>query len=271
MGSNTIFAVRTQTAPWPSGARLAMLLAPAVVLIVLGALLMGPLQQPLDYHQFHDARALFGIPNVWNVVSNLPFVAIGAAGLAWLARAAGTVPPHLARCYQVMFAGVLLTGFGSASYHWAPGNASLIWDRLPIALGFMALFAGFVAERLVLPPKHAIALLAALSIYGAGSVATWAAFDDLRFYLIAQFYPLLTIPVILWLTPPRMTRGGDWLIAIGFYVVAKAAESLDGAVFALGGLISGHTLKHVLAAAGAYWIYGMLRRAWSTASSARIW
>src|SRR6516225_2480418 len=33
------------------------------------------------YHQFADQRELFGIPNFWNVISNLPFVAVGAVGL----------------------------------------------------------------------------------------------------------------------------------------------------------------------------------------------
>ncbi len=270
MGSQTIPAVRPRREPWPSKARFAMLLAPAALLIALCALLMGPVPQPLAYHQFHDARELLGIPNFWNVGSNLPFLVIGGAGLTWLARASTTVPAHFARCYQVMFAGVLLTGFGSAYYHWAPDNASLIWDRLPIAIGFMGLFAGFVAERLILPPRPTIALLTALSIYGAGSVAYWAAFDDLRFYLIAQFYPLLAIPVMLWLLPRQATRGRDWLAAIGFYLAAKALESIDGVVFALGGMISGHTLKHMLAAAGACWIYLMLKRSWSEASRSKV-
>jgi hypothetical protein len=44
-------------------------------------LLLPPIPQDQSYHQFADQRTIFGIPNFWNVVSNLPFLAVGAAGL----------------------------------------------------------------------------------------------------------------------------------------------------------------------------------------------
>jgi hypothetical protein len=44
--------------------------------------LLPPIPQDQDYHHFADTRALLGIPNVWNVISNLPFIAAGAVGLA---------------------------------------------------------------------------------------------------------------------------------------------------------------------------------------------
>jgi hypothetical protein len=53
-----------------------------LMIVSLVALLpLPPLLQDQNYHQFADQRELFGIPNFWNVVSNLPFIAIGAAGL----------------------------------------------------------------------------------------------------------------------------------------------------------------------------------------------
>ena len=90
------------------------------------------------------------------------------------------------------------------------------------------------------------------------SVVWWAAFDDLRFYAIAQFYPVLAIPPILWLTPAPFTCGGGWLAAIGVYVAAKLLEHADGAAFAAGHVVSGHTLKHLAAASGAWVHYRML-------------
>ena len=50
---------------------------------LLGLFLLPPIVQNQDYHDFADQRTLFGIPHFWNVVSNLPFVAVGAAGLAF--------------------------------------------------------------------------------------------------------------------------------------------------------------------------------------------
>jgi hypothetical protein len=52
------------------------------MIVSLVALLpLPPLLQDQAYHQFADRRELFGIPNFWNVVSNLPFVILGAVGL----------------------------------------------------------------------------------------------------------------------------------------------------------------------------------------------
>jgi hypothetical protein len=39
------------------------------------------------YHDFADQRSLLGIPNFWNVISNLPFLFIGGWGIWYLAAA----------------------------------------------------------------------------------------------------------------------------------------------------------------------------------------
>src|SRR5712692_9712484 len=104
-----------------------------------GLLLLPPIPQVQSYHQFADQRALLGVPNFWNVVSNLPFIAIGAAGL-WRCRDdSATI---------VLFLGIFLTGFGSTYYHWNPTDGTLFWDRLPMTLAFTAILAGAVEERL---------------------------------------------------------------------------------------------------------------------------
>ena len=101
-------------------------------------LLLPPILQNQDYHQFADVRALFGIPNVWNVISNLPFIVVGAVGLAQRRDDAATI---------IIFLGILLTGLGSSYYHWSPNDGTLFWDRLPMALAFMAMLAYVVEER----------------------------------------------------------------------------------------------------------------------------
>jgi hypothetical protein len=85
--------------------------------------------------------------------------------------------------------------------------------------------------------------------------------DDLRPYAIAQFLPLISIPLILALFPARYTRGADIMVAIGIYAVAKLFEEFDLAIYeATGALVSGHTLKHLAAAVGTWWLYRMLTR-----------
>ena len=44
---------------------------------IMVALLLPPIAQPPGYHDFADQRSLFGIPHIWNVLSNLAFVLAG--------------------------------------------------------------------------------------------------------------------------------------------------------------------------------------------------
>ena len=104
-----------------------------------GLLLLPPIPQDQSYHHFADQRTLLGVPNFWNVISNLPFIAVGAAGLRRFHRDPATF---------VIFLGIFLTGFGSSYYHWNPSDSTLFWDRLPMTLCFMAILAVVVEERI---------------------------------------------------------------------------------------------------------------------------
>ena len=108
-----------------------------VALASLAIFAWPPIHQSLEYHRFVDTRTIFGVPNFWNVASNLPFVLVGLAGLAWMARHVTKVDRCLRAAWLVLFVGVVLVGLGSSWYHLAPGNATLVWDRLPMTLAFM--------------------------------------------------------------------------------------------------------------------------------------
>src|SRR5262249_5913008 len=146
--------------------------------------------------------------------------------------------------YFVLFIGVGLTAFGSTYYHLAPGNERLVWDRLPMAVAFMSFYTAILAERI--QPRIGVWLLGPLVLLGVGSVVNWHLTDDLRLYLVVQFFPILEIPLIVWLLPARYTRGGDVYSVIGWYVIAKIAETpaMDRGLFAFGEVVSGHTIKH---------------------------
>jgi hypothetical protein len=97
-----------------------------------------------------------------------------------------------------------------------------------------------------------------------GSVLQWYSSEargagDLRFYAAVQEYSALVLLLAL-LFPKRYTRTSDLAVVVGFYALAKALESLDKPIFALGHLVSGHTLKHLAAAAAGYWILRMLEK-----------
>ena len=56
------------------------------IIAVIAVTMHAPIAQPLDYHAFADRRTLYGIPNFWNVISNVPFLTFGAMGVAGIAR-----------------------------------------------------------------------------------------------------------------------------------------------------------------------------------------
>ena len=204
---------------------------------------LEPIAQDQTYHAFADRRALFGVSNFFDVASNIPFILVGIAGLRFCARS--PVGPFRA-AWITLFAGVALVSVGSAYYHWAPDDRTLVWDRLPMTIGFMGLFAAILGESL--GEKIGKRLLIPLILVGLSSVLVWRWFDDLRFYVWVQFIPLLVIPIVLLLFRKQQSQPVFLAAALGFYLLAKVLEFYDREIFAAtGGLVSGHSLKHVSA------------------------
>src|SRR5215469_11665902 len=77
-----------------------LVLAGLTAISLAGLALLPKIPQDQAYHQFADQRTLLGIPNFWNVVSNIPFLVVGAVGLARFRDDAATV---------VLFLGFVLT------------------------------------------------------------------------------------------------------------------------------------------------------------------
>jgi hypothetical protein len=244
---------------WTIAAVLVLALAGA------GALFVPPIPQDPAYHRFADDRALLGVPNALNVLSNVPFTVVGILGLAALlgARRGSFVHPSERRAYIAFFVGVGFTGLGSAYYHLAPDNDRLVWDRVPMTLAFMGLLSAVVTERVGV--RAGTRLLLPFLAIGAGSVIHWhlterAGAGDLRLYALVQFLPLLVVPALMGLYRPRYTRATDLLSVIALYGVAKLLEWGDAVVFRLGHLASGHTVKHLTAGAATWWVLHMLTK-----------
>lgn len=241
--------------------RSAILIAVTIVTFFAICIFVAPIPQPEDYHNFADARTFFGIPRAWDTFSNLGFLFVGVMGLRYLLSRVSdsTFIDRRERWpYVLLFAGVLLTCFGSGYYHLAPDDARLVWDRLPMTLGFMGLVSAIISERISV--RVGLALLAPLLALGVFSVAWWRMSGDLRLYGFVQFYPALLIPLILWLYPARYTGLRELGFAALGYVAAKILEAADRPVFEFTrGVVSGHTLKHLAAAWGAWWLLRMLQ------------
>ena len=221
---------------------------------IIGMIWVDPIPQDPAYHAFADTRKMADVANAWNVLSNLPFLAVGVYGLATLRRLAS---PQLRTHYLVLTAGVTLVALGSAWYHLDPSTRTLVWDRLPMTVAFMALFTGVIADRFNWVAGRA--LLWPSVAAGVASIAWWLRTElmgagDLRFYALVQFLLMLLIPLMLLLRPGQWLRA-PWLWAgLAAYLAAKLAEYFDAAIYSGLGFVSGHSLKHLLAALACAWV-----------------
>ena len=234
----------------------------------VGTLFVSPIPQDPAYHLFADRRSCLGIPNFGNVASNAAFTLIGLIGLVVLyGRKQGRHRQSFADTlpFAVFFTGVALVGAGSAYYHWQPDNETLFWDRLPMTIGFMSITAAIVADRM----HRAVGLkiiLPVLLVLGAASLVYWSLSEaagrgDLRFYFLVQVLPIALIPVICWLFPDaRYTKWRHILGMILCYGVALLFDRLDAAFYDLARqTISGHTVKHLIAAGATIFVIPMWR------------
>lgn len=212
---------------------------------------VDPVPQPADYHEFADARVFLRVPNFWNVASNLPFLIFGIAGIRLiLTERSLMILPSLRHAWIILFIGITLTAFGSGWFHLAPRNDTLYWDRLPMTIAFMPLLAIIIGEHV--SERLAAKLTWPLLFIGISSVLWWDYTEsigagDLRLYGLVQFLPMLLIPAVRIMYQSVFDTARFYWIALMLYALAKIFEQLDGVVFGAGELISGHSIKHVVA------------------------
>lgn len=227
---------------------------------VVGVLLLPRIPQDPAYHVFADQRTILGVPNFWNVTSNLPFVLAGLAGI-WLIASRKAIGglPELRVAYLMFFVGATLTGLGSAWYHLNPSNETLLWDRLPMTIAFMSFLAIVIGEYL--STTVARRWLWPMLVLGTLSVIYWSwteaqGVGDLRPYALVQFLPGLLVVLILCMCKSPFVDTG-YISANGYiwgmlvaYSAAKIAELLDAPIYVALRGFSGHSIKHLLTATG---------------------
>lgn len=226
-----------------------LLLISIVGIIVI--LFIGPIAQNQEYHLFADHRFLYSIPNFWNVVSNIPFLFVGIFGSFFCFREVSKNTDYQAvAAFFVFFAGVFLTGIGSAYYHLNPSNETLFWDRLPMTISFMAFFTIVISEFISI--KLGARLFIPLLIFGIFSLLYWKITEstgvgDLRFYILVQFLPIILISAILILYKNNNGTALYYLV-LSTYLLAKLFEINDNLIFSTNHIMSGHSIKHIIAA-----------------------
>ena len=233
----------------------------------LAAVLWPAMAQPLSYHDFADCRSWLTVPNTLNVLSNLPFAVAGVLGMHAVASPAHS-RFHLDSerlPYLMFFMGATLTCFGSMYYHWLPDNPHLVWDRLPMTMAFSGLVSAVIAERINL--RFGSRMLWPLVALGALSVYYWHATEQLGHgnvipYGVFQVWSIVVLMVVVLFWPAgRYSHGAVLTWPIALYAAAKIAETFDLAIWrASSQWVSGHTIKHLLAAAAVFAVYRMIVR-----------
>ena len=236
-----------------------LLISTGITVLVL--VLMTPAAQNPVYHNFADQKMYFGVQHFWNVMTNIPFLVLGMAGLIKIHKRDLPGKLHgLHAAYITFYSGLILIAFGSGYYHLNPSSSTLVWDRMAITVSFMSFFVLVVGESI--STKTSAKLLLPLLLLGSASVVYWHITEklgagDLRLYGLVQFLPMLLIPLMLIFYGSSLS-GKRWIFAILLvYAAAKIMEIYDHQIYELIGF-SGHSLKHLFAACGAFIFYKTL-------------
>lgn len=217
-----------------------ILLFICLVPLILFFSLMDPISQNQAYHNFADSNKHLSVPNFHNVVSNILFIIFPILGIFGLKSTREKISPS----WATYLLGVLLVGPGSAYYHLNPNDFTLIWDRLPMTIGFMGL-ASFVFSDVfnIMKEKTFLFILLLIGFY---SIFHWVQFNDLRVYYWVQLTPLLAIIFTAFALPTKTLKPKFLLVAVVFYIFAKVTEKYDAQIFENLNY-SGHSIKHLLA------------------------
>lgn len=234
--------------------------------ISIAIFIQGPIPQPVAYHDFADQLNWGPIPNGSNVVSNIGFLIVGLWGLYTL-RYRDCVFENWREknAYWVVFTATTAVAFGSGYYHMWPNNDTLFWDRLPMTVTFMSIVSILLTEKI--HDRLGILFLFPLIIIGVLSLLWWVFTEwhtlyvgDLRFYIMVQAAPVVMTPVMIYMYEDRYTLAHRFYWCCACYVLAKMSEVMDHEVFHFTGeWISGHALKHILAAIGGVALIPMIR------------
>lgn len=220
---------------------------------------LGPAVAQYDhYHAFADQRAWWGVPHAMDVLSNLPFAVGGVWGLVqlWRYRLVRSVQRDLSALF---FLGLVVTAFCSSAYHWQPGDGGLAIDRLGMVVAFAGLLGLAVADRV--SDRAGLATMAAVLVCGLYAVGVWVFSSNLLPWAVLQGGGMLLMVLLAMGRPVAGAWGLPLGAVVALYALAKLLELGDHSVFAwTAGWVSGHSLKHVVAAMAAWPVLGCVAR-----------
>lgn len=250
----------------------------AALLATLAFAAWGPsVAQHAQYHAFADQRGWHGLPCAMDVLTNLPFAVVGLWGLVrlWQASLQRRLPHGLdmhGPLAAVFFGGLLLTAAGSSYYHYQPDNYGLAWDRLGMVVAFAGLLGMAVADRISL--RAGVVTVVATLLAGPVAVLLWHQTGNLLPWVVVQGGGMLLVLALALRKPLPNSRGLPLMAVVALYTLAKLLELGDHTVFGwTGGLVSGHSLKHVVAALAAWPVIAVMHNhaQFKLQRAAKVW
>lgn len=239
----------------------------AVVLVLLVVATIGPyVAQSAHHHDFADRRVWGGVPFATDVLSNLPFALWGALGLGCVlsffnpGSGKPASKPALAQLglAAVFFAGLLVAAAASSWYHWLPSDSGLAFDRIGMTLAFAGLLGLAAAGRI--SSRAGLSLAGAVLVLGPLSIWVWAATGNVLPWALLQFGGMALVLWFAFLKPLPGALAVHWGAVILIYALAKLLELADHQIYELTShLVSGHSLKHVVASFAAWPVLAALR------------
>ena len=231
----------------------------SLLVFIAVAITYGPIPQPQDYHDFADDREFIGIPNALDVMSNLVIIYPGIVGLAFVheRRKNPQVPDDETSIHITLFAGMILTFAGSVWFHLDPNDSTMLWDRLGMSIiigSCISLIINDLWDRGLAGKIHIPIIVASII-----SVVWWPVFDDLRVYFIVKHHPFILFPILVVFGTKLYDKISGYYWGLSMFVLATIFEFEDEAIFQITGFISGHTLKHIAAGIGLWFLMVMIR------------
>jgi hypothetical protein len=231
----------------------------ALFVFIIMALFYGPISQPQEYHDFADDREILGVPNALDVMSNLAIIYPGVVGLAFIheSRNRTQVSEDEISIQITLFSGMILTFAGSVWFHLDPTDSTMLWDRLGMSVvigSCISLLIHDMWDRNLAAKIHLPIIIASIV-----SVLWWPVFDDLRVYFIVKHHPFILFPIFLLCGRRIYDKVSGYYWGLSMFLLATIFEFADQQIFEITGIISGHTLKHIAAGIGLWFLMVMIR------------
>ena len=218
-----------------------------------GAWALPVIREPATRDQLADLTSFWGIPNTVNVLSSLAWFIVGIYG--FLKRPRFRLGWQILMGLITFLVSTIALGTSSIFYHWTIHNYALLGIRMSSAVGLLGGIT-FALLSVQLNVKNRWAIPWYLFLQGIAVASTLYHFymDDLSFYIMLNFFPLIVLLLSI-IRLQQQERSKDLSYGLFFYVLSQLIVLYSHDIYqGTSQWVHGHTLTHVLAATGSFFL-----------------